>query len=210
MYSPQPPDDAHGGPPPRKRPAALSGIRPPSAEDLRAERADEFEEQMVIQLCVHYGVPTARRNAMKERVGLRTGTSWLNFSTWYDEFPGFPVYFGCCLLTNLDKEATVARIMRNFGGLRLVREFDRLEENRPDEFSGRPLGLLLRWPNLAGPGNPPTGLVLHNRPVTWDVSGVRIIWSPPERKEVLVIEPLSVFLKALDQGHPRREWMDSP
>lgn len=187
----------------------LGDIAAPSAEDLRESREENFEEQIVLRLCSHYRVPTKERYRMQDAVSGATGKSWLSLDAWYNRFPDFPIFLGVKLITHVSKEATVSKMFLNFRDRRFVKEFDLLQEKRPELMSGAPSGLVFKWPHFPSRGAPPSGLVLTDRPPTWAVPGTRICWVPSggdERESPLYIEPLSQLLNSIDYLSDGKKW----
>lgn len=178
----------------------------PTADDLRAGREDDYEEQIVIRLCKHFQIPPAERERMRRHMEGLTGDPRLTLDMWADRFPTFPIYLGCCIITHVSKKTPVSRLFMDFRGRPFMQEYSALLERRPDNATGRPVGLIFKWPHLDAPGSPWSGLVLTDRTPTWEVPGVRVTWVPPGDLEPLHIEPLSVLLSSIDHEATGRRW----
>lgn len=191
----------------KKPPPGLDDLKGPTKEDFRQHHADEFEDQIVAVLCRHYGVPTIVRERMRTANQDWIGEKVLTFIQWYDFYPEFPMYFGSTVIPHLPKDATVSKLFTSFGTRKFIEEYEVLLESAPTPDSC-PTGLIFKWPYLAGPGSPPTGLVLHNRSFNEGVAGVRITWISPDTKSRLTIEPLTILLTTLDVETPGKPWME--
>lgn len=192
----------------------LSELTPPSTAQSQADRESEFEGLIVVKLCVRYKIPAITRKQMWTVIKDRSGTGRLSLPVWHEFFPSFPVYLGVAVITHLPKDCTISKLFMDFGNRKFIPAYQRVCESVPDGDAGQPVGLVFRWPHLTGTGDAPTGLIVHNRGWSANVSGVRISWTPPNTPEgiggeKLCIEHFDTFLNGIDADAVGRKWAPS-
>jgi len=191
----------------RRPPPGLDDLVGPTAADFRQHSTEEYESQITAVLCRHYQIPTTVRKAMMKEHEAQTSVRGLTLDRWHEYYPGFPIYLGAVVITNLPKDSPVSKLFTSFGRRKFMVEYETLLESRPVSAENMACGLVFRWPHLSGPGAAPTGLVLHNRGIVEEVPGVRMIWVPPDNGEKLTIEPLSILLKSIHHQADGRKWV---
>ena len=191
----------------KRPPPGLDDLVGPTTADFQQHHTEEYEASVTGVLCRHYKVPTKVRGQMMDEQENLTGVRALTLGVWHEYFPSFPIYLGAVVIPHLPKDSTVSKLFTSFGRRKFMIEYETLLESRPPSADNMATGLVFRWPHLVGPGSGPAGLVLHNRGMVGEVPGVRILWTPPDDGEPLVIEPLSILLRSIDYQADGRRWV---
>lgn len=177
-------------------------------QDSYPDRSQEFEGQIVQVLYRRYNTPREVRNRIWQTLEDETGQGHHTLDGWYREYPTFPIYLGAAVISHLPKTCTLSKLFLDFGGRPFIRAREEVIQSAPEEVGkGKPCGLVVRWPYLSGSGDSPTGLVIHDRGWSSNVSGVRISWTMPgSKEETLCVEHLTTMLDGIDNDAPGRKW----
>jgi hypothetical protein len=175
----------------------------PTVADFKAWAGQKYEAELVQHLFGRYNVPGALRKDMSERLFRETGHRRMNLPFFCDTFSDFPVFLDCRKIEKIAWDSPVSKLFADFSRRAFVKEYVEMQNRHPEFVTAKPMGLIFFWPHLGGA----RGLVLHNRQVRLTTSGVRMVWVSLEQNLQLTLEPLPVFLDAIDADVPVERWL---
>jgi hypothetical protein len=167
----------------------LGGIHRRWEEQAGIEEA-AFEEKTVKYLLSHYGLAKSKWELLETQKKL-TGGYNLTLHQFQEHFGSFPVYLVSAKIKDIAKDFTLLKVFKTFMARKIIKHYKDLRETVPEEYRGRPYGMVFYFPYMS------RGLILHNGDEQHD--GVKIIWSDGPRR--LCVEPFDQFLDALPEWH---------
>ena len=170
---------------------------PGEADIRKVTGLESWEDQLVDWLFIRHKIRGPVRDMIRDRHEAETTSRDLTLESWNDHFPSYPVWYVGTVLRAIDKNCSGTRMLCRMRETALVEAFNEAENEVGDV--GKPLALIVRWPQAVRHGEPSGGMVLHNAAPNFQVPGSRVIWTHTDPDyEMLTLQPLSLLAKEID------------
>lgn len=133
-----------------------------SLDEFQGKFVDAFESGVVECIFAHFKLPAEVKHQMLDEFRTTFGLGFgaqprLVLPMFYSHYAEFPIYLVVKRFKSWTKTLTLSRAMNTFGRDPLVKAWETLADDIPEEFADKSRGIVHPWPNVAH------GMVLHNR-----------------------------------------------